>query len=121
MIPNLNSPGIKTFTAGVSVTKGQIVKFSGGKVIPAAAATDLPVGVALDGANKDDQVPVAVLGNAPGTLRIAAGGVIAQGAQVTALGTATSAGTDVIVGIALEAAAAEGDEIEIAHQVAHVK
>lgn len=121
MIPNLNSPGIKTFTAGAAVTKGQIVKFSDGKVIPAAAATDLPVGVALDGANTDDQVPVAILGNVPGTLRIAAGGAIAQGAQVAANATATAAATDVIVGVALEAAAAAGDEIEIAHQVAQVK
>ena len=54
-------------------------------------------------------------------MQVKAGDAIAAGAQVAANATASAAATDVIVGIALEAASASGDMIEIAHAVAHVK
>lgn len=118
---NVHPNGNITYTAAAAIAKGDIVKFSSGKVTPCTGATDLAIGVALDSATQGDIVPVAILGNFTGTVQIKAGGAISAGAQVTAAATATSAATDVIVGIALEAASASGDMIEIAHAVAHVK
>ena len=40
--------GKATFTAGAAIAKGEFVKFSSGKVVKAAAATDGCIGVALD-------------------------------------------------------------------------
>jgi len=114
--------GNRTYTAGGAVAKGALVKFSSGKVVACTAANDAAIGVALDSAAADgDIIPVAILGNFTGTVEIKAGGAISAGAQVAANGTATNAATDVIVGRALEAATAEGDMIEIAHQVGMVK
>lgn len=113
--------GNATYTAGADIAKGNVLKFSEGKVVPCSAANDAAIGVALDGAKNGDIVPVAILGNYTGTVEIKAGGAIAAGVQVAANGTATGAGTDVIIGRALEAATAEGDVIEIAHCVGAVK
>jgi len=111
-----------TMTAGGALAKGDIVKFSSGKVIKTTGLTDLAIGVALDSADGDGAiVPIAVLGNYTGTVQIKAGGAISQGAQITANATATAAATDVIIGVALEAAAASGDMIEIIHAAPHVK
>ena len=110
-----------TYTAGGSIAKGDVVKFSDGKVIKTTAANDAAIGVALDSAENGDIVPVAILGNFTGTVEMKAAGEIAAGAQIAANGTASAAGTDVIIGRALEAAAAANDVIEIAHQVGHVK
>lgn len=117
----IHHDGIVTFTAAAAIVKGDILKFSSGKVTPTTAATDLAIGVAVDGAASGEIVPVAILGNKIGTVLVKAGGAVSQGAQIAADGTATAAATDVIVGIALEAAAASGDLIEVAHQVAQVK
>lgn len=112
-----------TYTAGGTIAKGNFVKFSSGKVVACSAATDVAIGVALDGAENGDIVPVAVLGSFTGTVQIKAAGAIAQGAEVTPEGKEqTSAGTtELICGRALEAAAAAGDMIEIAHAVCHAK
>ena len=117
MSPN----GNKTYTAGGAIAKGNVLKFSDGKVVPTTAANDAAIGIALDSATEGDIVPVAVLGNFNGTVQVKAGGAIAQGAQIAANATATAAGTDVIIGRALEAASAANDMIEIAHCVGHVK
>ena len=113
--------GNKTYTAGGAIAKGDVLKFSEGKVIKTTAANDAAIGIALDGAAEGDIVPVAILGNFTGTTQIKAGGAISAGAQVAANATATAAATDVIIGRALEAAAAANDMIEIAHCVGHVK
>lgn len=113
--------GNATYTAGADIALGEPVKFSDGKVVPCSAATDAAVGVALDGADSGDIVPIAVLGNYTGTVQLRAAGAIAAGAQVTAEAKTTSGATDVIIGRALAAASAAGDLIEIAHQVAQVK
>ena len=113
--------GNATFTAGADIAKGNVVKLSEGKVIPTTAANDAAIGIALDGAKNGEIVPVAILGNYTGTVEVKAGGAISAGTQVAANATATSADTDVIIGRALEAAAAEGDMIEIAHCVGAVK
>jgi len=117
----IHHDGIVTFTAAAAIAKGELLKFSSGKVTPTTGATDLPSGVALDGAVADAIVPVAILGNKIGTVLVKAAGAISQGAQIAANATATAAATDVIVGVALEAASAADDLIEVAHQVAQVK
>lgn len=112
-----------TYTAGGTIAKGNFVKFSSGKVVACAAATDVAIGVALDGASSGDIVPVAILGAFTGTVQVKAAGAITQGAEVTPEGKEqTSAGTtELICGRALEAATAAGDMIEIAHAVCHAK
>lgn len=110
-----------TYTAAAAIAKGNPVKFSTGKVTPCTAANDQAIGIALDSAAQGDIVPVAILGCFTGTVQLKAGGAISAGAQITAAATATSAATDVIIGVALEAASASGDMIEIAHQVGQVK
>lgn len=114
--------GNRTYKAGAAILKGQPLKFDGsGDVVPCSAANDAAIGVALDGCKSGDYLPVAILGNFPGTVEVVAGGEVALGAQVAADGTATAAATDVIIGRALRAASAQGDMIEIAHQVGQVK
>lgn len=113
--------GNKTYTAAAAIAKGDVLKLSGGKVTPTTSATDLPIGIALDGAEAGDIVPVAILGNFTGTVEVKAAGAISAGSQVTADAKQTSADTDVIIGVALTAASGAGDGVEIAHAVAHVK
>jgi len=55
----IHQNGKATFTAGAAIAKGEFVKFSSGKVVKAAAATDVCIGVALDSAAADgDIIPV---------------------------------------------------------------
>lgn len=117
-----------TYTAAASATKGTLVKFTGetdagGRptVTPTTAANDQAIGAVIDGCNAGDDVAVAILGGYRGTMLVKAGGAVTRGAQLAADGTASAAATDVIVGVALDAAAASGDLIEIAHQVGQVK
>lgn len=113
--------GNATFTAGATIVLGDVLKFSGTSVIPTAAVTDAAIAVALDGAASGDIVPAAILGAFTGTVLVKAAGAIAKGAQIAATGVTTGGATDVIIGRALDAAAASGDLIEVAHQVGHVK
>lgn len=111
--------GRLTLKAGATIVRGDVLKFSEGKVVPCTAADDEAIGIALDGATTDtmnDLVPVACLGNFTGTVVLKAKGAITAGAKVTAAGTQAEAG-DATIGVALEAATASGDLIEIAHCV----
>lgn len=106
--------GKATFTAGAAIAKGEFVKFSSGKVVKAAAATDVCVGVALDSAAADgDLVPVQLLTSGD-TALVKAGGAVSQGGTVSCLGTTVSTAGALQYGIALEAATAAGDIIECA-------
>lgn len=115
--------GNKTYTAGADITKGTFVKLDSGKVKPCTAATDVAIGVAMDSATNGDILPVAILGIFSGTIQIVAAGAITAGAEVTPeCKEQTSAGTtELICGRALNAAAASGDLVEIAHAVCHAK
>lgn len=115
--------GNVTLAAGGAITKGKFVKFSNGKVVECSAATDVAIGVALDSAENGQILPVAILGAFTGTIEIVAAGAIAQGAEVTPEGKEQTAEgtTELICGRAMEAAAAAGDKIEIAHTVCHAK
>jgi hypothetical protein len=110
-----------TYNAAAAVAKGQPVKFTGSTtttgmptVTPCAAATDAAIGVALEPANAGENVPVAILGNYTGTVEVLAGGAVSRGAQLGATG-ATAASGNTTIGMALDAATAEGQLIEVAH------
>ena len=104
--------GKATFKAGAAIAKGEFVKFSSGKVVKAAAATDTCIGVALDAAADDgDLVPVQLLTSGD-TAVVKAGGAVSQGGTVSCLGTTVATAGALQYGIALEAATASGELIE---------
>ena len=103
--------GKATFTAGAAIAKGEFVKFASGKVVKAAAATDVCIGVALDSAASGDIIPVQLLSSGD-TALVKAGGAVAQGGSVSCLGTTVSTAGTLQYGYALEAATASGDLIE---------
>ena len=104
--------GKATFTAGAAIAKGEFVKFSSGKVVKAAAATDVCIGVALDSASASgDLIPVQLLTSGD-TVIVKAGGAVSQGGSVSCLGTTVSTAGTLQYGYALEAATASGDLIE---------
>lgn len=104
--------GKATFKAGAAIAAGEFVKFSSGKVVKAAAATDVCIGVALDAAAAEgDLVPVQLLSSGD-TALVKAGGSVSQGGTVTCLGTTVATAGTLQYGIALEAATASGQLIE---------
>ena len=104
--------GKATFTAGAAIAKGEFVKFSSGKVVKAAAATDVCIGVALDSAAADgDLIPVQLLTSGD-TVLVKSGGEVAQGDSVSCLGTTVATAGTLQYGYALEAATASGQLIE---------
>ena len=112
--------GIKAFTAGTGgVPANCLVQLSSGTVVVnTATSTHIPIGVTLYAASAGDPVAVKLL-NHPGTVEIVAAGAISAGAiayaaadgEVSAVPVA--AGTYRKIGIALEAATADQDVIEI--------
>lgn len=104
--------GKATFTAGAAIAKGEFVKFSSGKVVKAAAATDVCIGVALDSAAADGAlVPVQLLTSGD-TVIVKSGGAVAQGGSLSCLGTTVATAGTLQYGYALEAATASGQLIE---------
>lgn len=114
------NPGIKAFTVGTGgVTKGAVCKLSSGAVVLCTAtATDNPVGIALYAAAAAETVAVALL-NESGSREMIAAGAISAGAKVYAAADGkvqalpVASGTYRLIGIALEAATADGDLIEV--------
>jgi hypothetical protein len=85
-----------------------------------AAVTDVPVGTVPDTPGAaEEEVAVNLLGAASETLEMIAGEAVAAGVRVFAAADgkvndlSAVAGTYFCVGTALEAAAADGDEIEV--------
>ena len=104
--------GLMTFVAGAAIAAGEFVKFSSGKVVKCAAATDIAIGVALDSAAASgDNIPVQLLTSGD-TVIVKAGGAVAQGGTLTCLGTTVATAGTLQYGIALEAASASGVLIE---------
>ena len=104
--------GKATFTAGAAIAKGEFVKFSSGKVVKAAAATDVCIGVALDSAAASgDLIPVQLLTSGD-TVTVKSGGAVAQGGSLSCLGTTVATAGTLQYGYALEAATASGQLIE---------
>jgi hypothetical protein len=107
----------KTFIAGAAITKRRIVKFGAdaGHVIPAAAATDALIGISTDiDTAINDPCDVYV---DDGIVYVDAGAAIVAGAFVTAdtngKAVASSVTGERIIGMAMTAAAADGDVIEV--------
>ena len=108
----IHQNGKMTFVAASAIAAGEFVKFSSGKVVKCAAATDIAIGVALDSASADgEQIPVQLLTGGD-TVLVKAGGAVAQGGTLTCLGTTVATAGTLQYGIALEAATASGDIIE---------
>lgn len=111
--------GERTFKAGADLSAKQyyIVKLDTvqNQVVLAAAATDKLLGVLLNApvANQEARVHMNT-----GTVKVVAGAAITLGAYVTSDGSgkavATTTDKDKTIGIALQAAAADGDIIEVA-------
>jgi hypothetical protein len=97
-----------TPAADQSDKEGFFVELTDGKASVCNSATDIPLGVILDGEVVSGVTSVAVAGGFAGTCKVKLGGNVAKGAflQLTATGTViTDAGTGarVIVARALEA------------------
>lgn len=114
--------GIITYTAAAACDKGAIVKFTGSTdangrptVTPCTAATDAAIGVTETECASGDEVAVGILGSYTGTTLVKAGGAVTVGANVSPIGTAAESG--LTIGVALDAATASGDLIEVAHRL----
>jgi hypothetical protein len=101
--------------AAIGINRAVILDSASNTVIAASAITDLVIGIALEAAAAaGDLVPVQVFGKA----KVVASAAIAVGAQLMPTGSgsgkvATAAGaTAKSMGVALQAAGADGDVIE---------
>ena len=111
-------------TDAAIATRHMCVKFgSDVNHVALAGAGDLTLGVTSDAAEAaEDPVNVQILGVTNGTVLMTASAAIAAGALVVTSATAGkirtlpgTTGTYLIIGMALEAAAADGDVINVAH------
>lgn len=107
-----------TKTASAAIAKGALVKLGSDSsfVAPCSATDANAIGVALDSAAQNDNVAVALLGIANHTVQALASGAIGAGAKayLAANGEISASGT-IYVGIALTAASADGELVELAH------
>ncbi|MBO7688817.1 MAG: DUF2190 family protein [Kiritimatiellae bacterium] len=120
--------GVNSYTAAAALSEGTIVKFSGSTdanglptVTPTTAATDAAIGVAIRGCASGEKCAIAIFGVFNGSALVLSAGAVTVGAQLTAVGAATTGDSDVIIGRALSAASGEGVLVEVAHQVGQVK
>ena len=116
-MPPYKSSGIITQIAGAALVAYQLVMRSSGKVVETTGPNDDAIGAMDDqpDAILNDAVAIKTL-NADGTILCIAGGVVAQDAKVYPAAdgeVSTTSGTAPAVGIALNAAAAQGDLIEV--------
>jgi hypothetical protein len=104
---------VRSHTADNAITKNTVVKLTSTGVDVATAGSDKICGVAMSDAAAGDQVAVQFTG----TAKIQASTSISKGAWITATtdGQAAATTTDhnVVVGMALEAATAQNDLIEV--------
>lgn len=108
-----------TLTTGADVAAKRLVKLSSSTVIHnTVVSTDVPIGITDYAADSGDNVAVRLLSEA-GTIELTAAGVIAADAVVYAAAAgkvsaiSTAGGIYKKIGIAIEAATADGDIIEI--------
>lgn len=107
------NPGIKGFAAGEDLVAGRRVKIHSAGVVK-YAGDEAGIGFTLYPAKLGEHVSVQTA-NYNGTVLLEAAGVVSLGADVVcaASGKIAATGSHRIVGIALEAATAAGDLIEI--------
>lgn len=101
----------KKLVAGADITKGQVVYVSADMVVsPTTNASAAVLGVAMMDCKKDE--PVAV--ECEGLFKLTASGAISAGSKVvSAAGGKVASGTENTIGIALNAATADGDEVYV--------
>lgn len=105
----------KTFTAGAAIAKYLRVHLSSGK-LAASGITQREIGTIEDASFADGDVRAVRLASAAGTCKMVASAAISQGALVYTAASGKvgpSASTAFVIGTALEAAAADGDVIEV--------
>ena len=105
--------GVKAFTAGAALARARRVKLASGTSVVYSAQGENFVGVTIDAAASGAQVGVRLLGGC--TQMVTAAGAINAGAEIYGANdgkvSATAVGPK--IGYALEAAAADGDIIEV--------
>lgn len=106
--------GQEVASEDLSAKQYHIVKLAAGGIAVAAAATDNPIGVLRRNANLNEVCDVRIVGIA----EVKAGAAVAKGAEVMsdAAGKAityAAGANNMVVGIALKAAAADGDIIPV--------
>jgi hypothetical protein len=115
-MPLANDGPILAFDNGASaIAQGKVVKLSAGKTVVTAANTDVAFGVITEDASADGQAAVAVAGSGAVVL-VEAHGVVALGADLmpAAAGRAATATSGKhVLGVALEAATAQGALIKV--------
>lgn len=107
---------MRSFTCGGAIAQFARVKLSSGK-LAAAGVADKDLGTLLEASFADGDVRAVLLRTAEGTAKCIAAGAIAAGAAVSTAASGkvndTAATGSFIFGDALEAAAADGDIIEV--------
>jgi hypothetical protein len=109
--------GIKTFPTS-SVALGQFLRVRNPSSLALAGAADPSLGTLVKPVFTTDSFGAVMLGNVGGTRKMVAAGAISAGAPVygAASGKIAATGT-VFEGVALEAATADGDIIEVAENL----
>lgn len=111
-----NTTGIKTLKAGGALAAYRRVKLAA-DVLSYAGATEEAVGVTLEEAFAANDEIMVRLNSAQGTVKMTAGAAIVQGADVWGAANgklaAAAGGGALRIGIAMEAAGADGDIIEV--------
>lgn len=107
----------KTFTAGEALEAYRRVKLSDGTTVVYAGADEPAIGITQKAAASGATVTVRLL-NAPGTFKMTAGAAIAANKVVYGLASGkiddlATGVPGVAIGVALEAATADGDIIEV--------
>jgi hypothetical protein len=108
----------KTFTAGAALAEHLRVKLSSGKLVAAGTGTSdegVEIGTIVEEAFADGDKRKVHLRSAGGTTKMVAAGPITQGAAVygAAGGKIDDAANGSAIGVALEAATAANDVIEV--------
>lgn len=115
-MPLANDGPILAFDNGASaIAQGKVVKLSAGKTVVTAANTDVAFGVITEDASADGQAAVAVAGSGAVVL-VEAHAAVALGANLmpqAAGRAATATSGKHVLGVALEAAAAQGALIKV--------
>lgn len=113
-LPKFKPGQAVTFTASTNIAGGQVVEVTGNRTVGVAgAASTKAIGTAGFDVKTGDQVTVHMAGivdTATASAAIAAGANV----EAAAAGKVRTATTGLVLGIALTAASADGDVIEIA-------
>jgi hypothetical protein len=108
------SSGAKTFTAGEALARGRRVKLSSGTVIY-ADADEMAIGVTMADVASGEVVGVRLLGGQTHKVTASAAVTACANIYATADGKVDDAGAgsgSTVIGVAIEAALADGDIIE---------